>query len=96
MAVATWNGAVVAEAPLEKCEIVEGNVYFPIETIKQEYSRPTQKHTVCSWKGTASYYDLVVNGQVNNDAAWYYPDPKEAAKNIIGYVAFWRGVKVEK
>ena len=91
---ATWNGAVLAES--ERCEIVEGNLYFPPESIHREHLRESETHTVCSWKGTASYYDAVVGGQVNKDAAWYYPDPKEAARNIKGYVAFWRGVEVER
>jgi uncharacterized protein (DUF427 family) len=90
---ATWNGAVLAES--DRCEVVEGNQYFPPQAIKREFLRESETHTVCSWKGTASYYDVVVGGQVNTDAAWYYPDPKPAAKNIKGHVAFWRGVKVE-
>ncbi len=94
---AIWNGAVLAEAPTEKCEIVEGNVYFPPEAINKNYFDATsQTHTVCSWKGTASYFNVVVDGKTNKDAAWYYPETKEAAKNITGYVAFWKGVKVEK
>jgi uncharacterized protein (DUF427 family) len=90
---AIWNGVVLAESV--NCEVVEGNQYFPSDAIKQEYFQPSNTHTVCGWKGTASYYDIVVEGQVNQDAAWYYPEPKEAAKNIKGYIAFWRGVKVE-
>ncbi|HEY9736970.1 MAG TPA: DUF427 domain-containing protein [Trichocoleus sp.] len=90
---AIWNGAVIAES--DQCEVVEGNQYFPPEAIKQEYFQPSDTHTVCSWKGTASYYNVVVDGQTNKDAAWYYPDPKSAANNIKDYVAFWRGVKVE-
>ncbi len=93
---AIWNGIVVAEATPEACETVEGNIYFPPTAIKCEYFQESNQHTVCPWKGTASYYDVVVNGQVNKDAAWYYPTPKPAAKNITGYVAFWHGVKVEK
>jgi uncharacterized protein (DUF427 family) len=96
MAKAIWNNTVIAEVPTEKCEVVEGNLYFPIDAIKPEYFIPTETHTFCSWKGTASYYNVVVDGQINKDAAWYYPAPKEAAKNITGYIAFWRGVKVEK
>ncbi len=96
MAKAIWNNTVIAEVPTEKCEVVEGNLYFPIDAIKPEYFKPTQTQTICPWKGTASYYNVVVNGQTNRDAAWYYPTPKEAAKNITGYVAFWKGVKVEK
>lgn len=90
---AIWNGAVIAES--DATIVVEGNHYFPPEAVKREYLRDSQTHTVCSWKGTASYYDVVVNGEVNRDAAWYYPAPKEAAKQIAGYIAFWRGVKVE-
>jgi len=76
--------------------MVEGNIYFPPDTIKRAYFKPSDTHTICPWKGTASYYDLVVNGEVNKDAAWYYPEPKEAAKNIAGYIAFWKGVEVAK
>jgi len=90
---AIWNGAVLAES--ENCEIVEGNKYFPPNTIKRQYFKDSVTHTTCPWKGEASYYDIEVNGQVNKDAAWYYPSPKDAAKNIKGYVAFWKGVKVE-
>lgn len=93
---ATWNEAVVAEASADAVEIVEGNVYFPVEAVRQEYLTPSQTHTVCPWKGTASYYHVAVGGQVNRDAAWYYPDPKPAAENIRGRVAFWRGVNVER
>lgn len=95
MATATWNGVVVAEAPTERCETVEGNIYFPIDAIRKEFFSESATHTVCSWKGTASYYDLVVDGKTNRDAAWYYPAPKDAAKTITGYVAFWRGVAVQ-
>jgi uncharacterized protein (DUF427 family) len=91
---ATWNGAVIAEAPADAVEIVERNVYFPVEAVRHEYLRPSQTHTICGWKGTASYYDVVVDGQVNADAAWYYAEPKDAAKQIAGRVAFWRGVSV--
>ncbi len=90
---AIFNGQVIAES--DAFEIVENNVYFPPDTVRREYLRESEKHTVCSWKGTASYYDIVVDGQVNADAAWYYPEANEAAKNIEGYVAFWRGVNVE-
>ncbi|MDB9423930.1 DUF427 domain-containing protein [Microcystis aeruginosa CS-564/01] len=94
MTKAIWNGAVVAES--DNCEIVEGNYYFPPDTIKAEYFQPSNTHTICSWKGEASYYTLRVDGQDNKDAAWYYPDPKPKAQNIKGYIAFWRGVQVEK
>lgn len=90
---AVWNGAVIAESPTTI--VVEGNHYFPPESVRREYLRDSQTHTVCPWKGTASYYDVVVNGQVNRDAAWYYPTPKEAAQQIAGYIAFWRGVRIE-
>ena len=90
---AIWNGAVLAES--DQCVIVEGNQYFPPQAIKLQYFKPSLTHTTCSWKGEASYYDIEVNGQVNKDAAWYYPSPKEAAKQITGHVAFWKGVKVE-
>ena len=91
---AIWNGAVLAEADAAKTQIVEGNVYFPPEAVNKAHFRESQTHTVCSWKGTASYYDLVVDGQVNKDAAWYYPETKDAAKHVKGYVAFWKGVNV--
>jgi len=90
---AVWNGAVIADS--NRCIVVEGNQYFPADALKREFLRDSATHTVCSWKGTASYYDVVVNGQTNKDAAWYYPEPKPAADNIKGYVAFWQGVKVE-
>ena len=92
---ATWNGVVIAEAPDDAIETVEGNAYFPAESARREYLQPSKTHTVCGWKGTASYYNVAVNGQVNLDAAWYYPDPKEAARNITGRIAFWKGVTVE-
>jgi uncharacterized protein (DUF427 family) len=94
MARATWNDAVIAES--DTFELVEGNVYFPVATLRQEHLRPSETHTVCGWKGTASYYDVVVGDQVNRDAAWYYPTPKDAARNIAGHVAFWKGVRVER
>jgi len=93
MARAIWNGQVIAES--ERCELVEGNYYFPPEAVKRELLSPSETHTACEWKGIASYYDVVVEGRVNRDAAWYYPDPKPAAENIAGHVAFWKGVKVE-
>lgn len=93
MAKAIWNGAVIAES--DRTEVVEGNHYFPSETINQQYFQASSTHTTCPWKGVASYYNIQVDGQVNKDAAWYYPTAKEKAKNIEGYVAFWRGVKVE-
>ncbi|MEB3356938.1 MAG: DUF427 domain-containing protein [Synechococcales bacterium] len=90
---AIWSGAVLAES--DQCEVVEGNQYFPPDSLNSDYFQPSDKHTTCPWKGVASYYDIVVDGQVNEGAAWYYPEPKDAAKNIKGYVAFWRGVRVE-
>lgn len=96
MARARWNGAVLSEAAAEDTELVEGNIYFPPEAIYKEYFRPSETHTVCPWKGTASYYDVVVDGKVNKDAAWYYPEPKAAAANIKDHVAFWHGVTVEE
>jgi uncharacterized protein (DUF427 family) len=93
MAKAIWNGVIIAES--DNCEMVEGNHYFPQNAINQEYFKPSETHTTCSWKGVASYYTIVVNGKENKDAAWYYPDPKEKAANIKNYVAFWRGVQVE-
>jgi uncharacterized protein (DUF427 family) len=89
---ASWNGAVIAAS--ERCVVVEGNQYFPADAVQREFLRDSGTHTVCGWKGTASYYDVVVNGETNQDAAWYYPDPKPAADNIKGYIAFWKGVKV--
>jgi uncharacterized protein (DUF427 family) len=89
---AIWNGAVLAES--NTTEVVEGNQYFPPDSIKHEYFSPSTTTTVCGWKGTASYYTLEVNGERNPDAAWYYPAPKDAAKNIGGYIAFWKGVEV--
>lgn len=91
---AIWNGKVIAES--DRFELVEGNVYFPPNAIHAEYFRPSATHTVCPWKGTASYYTLMVDGKENADAAWFYPDPKPAAANIRDHVAFWRGVNVEK
>ena len=91
---ATWKGALLAES--NDIKVIEGNLYFPPSAIKKELFRESQTHTTCGWKGVASYYDVVVNGEVNKDAAWYYPTTKDAAKEIEGYVAFWRGVQVEK
>ncbi len=90
---AIWNGAVLADS--DRCEVVDGNQYFPPDSIKQDYFKESNTHTTCGWKGVASYYSVEVDGQVNKDAAWYYPTPKDAAKNITGYIAFWKGVKVE-
>jgi uncharacterized protein (DUF427 family) len=90
---AIWNGVTIAES--NNCVVVEGNQYFPREAVKLEYLRESSMHTTCPWKGLASYYSLEVNGQINKDAAWFYPKPKDAAKNITDYIAFWHGVKVE-
>jgi uncharacterized protein (DUF427 family) len=89
---AIWNGAVLAES--DHTEIVEGNHYFPPTSIQCRYFKDSPTHTACPWKGEASYYNIEVNGQVNKDAAWYYPNPKDAAKQIKGYIAFWKGVTV--
>ena len=89
---AIWNETVLAES--DDTILVEGNHYFPAGSIEKQYFQPSETHSVCGWKGTASYYDVVVNGDTNNDAAWYYPDCKPDAKNIEGYVAFWKGVQV--
>ncbi len=91
---ARWNGAVIATAQANEIETVEGNLYFPMSAVDQRYLTPSDKHTVCGWKGTASYYNLVVDGKTNADAAWFYPEPKDAAKQIAGRVAFWRGVEI--
>ena len=94
MAKAVWNGQTLAES--EKTEIIEGNLYFPEETVKREFLKTSSTTSSCPWKGQARYYTIIVDGQENPDAAWYYPDPKPAARKIKGYVAFWRGVEVEK
>ena len=90
---AIWNGEVIAES--DKTEMVEGNHYFPPGTVRREYLRESDTHTVCPWKGTASYYTIEVDGKSNADATWYYPSPKPEAANIKDHVAFWRGVRVE-
>ena len=94
MARAIWNRAVLAES--DEYEVVEGNVYFPPNAINREFFQDSDKQTICGWKGTASYYNIVVNGEVNVDAAWYYPAPKKEARMIEAHVAFWRGVTVER
>ena len=91
---AVWNGTVLAES--EDTINIEGNHYFPASAINKEYFGPSGTHTTCPWKGVASYYTLNVDGKENKDAAWYYPDAKPMAKNIEGYVAFWKGVEVTK
>ncbi len=89
---ATWNDAVVAES--DKTVVVEGNHYFPPNSVSKEYLQQSSTHSTCPWKGEASYYNLVVNGETNKDAVWYYPEPKDAAAEIKDHVAFWKGVKV--
>jgi len=91
---AIWNGAVIAEST--QCEVVEGNQYFPPASINRQYFKESNTHTTCGWKGVASYYTIEVDGKTNPDAAWYYPTPKDAAKNITGYIAFWKGIQIEK
>jgi uncharacterized protein (DUF427 family) len=93
---AVWNGALIAQAEADDVRIVEGNVYFSPESVDHTYLRESKTNTVCAWKGTASYYDVVVEGEVNHDAAWYYPSPKPAAEEIAGYVAFWKGVEIQE
>ena len=94
MANAKWNGQVIAIS--DQFEVVEGNVYFPSTAIKSEFFKPSEHTTVCSWKGVASYYDVVVDGKINANAAWYYSSPKAEAKNISGYIAFWKGIEVSR
>ena len=93
MAKAVWQGTVLAET--HAYETVDGNIYFPADSIKRDHVRPSSTTSLCPWKGTARYYTVVVDGVENPDAAWYYPDPKPAAENIKDHVAFWRGVEVE-
>ncbi|HVL51338.1 MAG TPA: DUF427 domain-containing protein [Actinomycetota bacterium] len=90
---ATWNGELIAQS--DDCVVVEGNQYFPRDSVDQQYLRPSDTHTFCGWKGQASYYDVVVGPEVNKDAAWYYPDPMEGAEQVEDRIAFWRGVKVD-
>lgn len=92
MTTARWNGEVIAES--DDTTIVEGNHYFPIDSVRTEFLRPSDTHTTCPWKGEASYYTLSVNGDQNEDAAWFYPEPKRAAAQIKDHVAFWRGVEI--
>lgn len=93
MAKAIWNGVILAES--DKTVVVEGNHYFPPESVNMDYFKPSDTHTTCPWKGIASYYTLEVDGKTNPDAAWYYPKTKEAAKHVTGRIAFWKGVVVE-
>ena len=94
MATATWQGKVIADAAASEVVVVEGNIYFAITATRREYLQASDHQTVCPWKGTAHYYDVVVDGNVNKNAAWYYPEPKDAARQITGRVAFWKGVVV--
>ena len=94
MVKAIWNGAVIAES--DDTIIVEGNHYFPVEAVNPAYLRANDQHTTCYWKGVASYYDLVIDAQVNKSAAWYYPNPSAAAKQIENRVAFWKGVRITR
>lgn len=89
---AIWNGQVIAES--NDTIVVEGNHYFPADSVKKEFFKESATHTVCPWKGTASYYSLEVDGETNADAAWYYPETKPMANQIENYVAFWKGVEV--
>ncbi len=90
---AVWNGVVLAES--EDTKVVEGNHYFPPESVNMDHFKDSDHHTRCPWKGIASYYHVEVDGEINENAAWYYPDPKDAAKHIKEYIAFWKGVKVQ-
>ena len=91
---AIWNREVIAEST--DTVVVEGNHYFPVESVNMKFMKPSDNHTTCPWKGEASYYSIEVGGEKNIDAAWYYSEPKEAASNIKGYVAFWKGVEVKE
>jgi uncharacterized protein (DUF427 family) len=92
MTKAIWNGTIIAQT--DQAIEVEGNQYFPVNSVDARFLQPSAKRSTCHWKGEASYFDVLVDGQVNKDAAWSYPAPKEAAKNITGYVAFWKGVQI--
>ena len=91
---AIWNGVILAES--DQTILVEGNHYFPVDTVHREYLKESDAHTTCPWKGVASYYDIEVDGKVNRGGAWYYPQPKDAARQIKDHVAFWRGVQVSE
>ncbi len=91
---AIWNGTVIAES--DDTVVVEGNHYFPVESVNSDLIKASSTHTTCSWKGQASYYSIETEGQVNKDAVWFYPEPKTAASQIAGRVAFWRGVSVTR
>jgi len=94
MITASWNGRIIAQS--DTCEKVEGNFYFPKQSVEQAFLRPSSTHTTCGWKGVASYYTLEVDGKTNEDAAWFYPEPKDGAKQVKDRVAFWRGVVVRE
>jgi uncharacterized protein (DUF427 family) len=91
---AIWNGEIIADSA--DTVVVEGNHYFPVDSVNMAFMKPSGTHTSCPWKGEASYYSIEVGGKLNIDAAWYYPEPKEAASNIQRRVAFWKGVEVRK
>ena len=93
MVKAVWKDKIIAET--DDYEMVEGNYYFPPESVKKEFLKESDTHSTCPWKGLANYYDVVVDGEVNKDAAWYYPEPKPAANKIKNYLAFWNGVEVK-
>ncbi|HYN54751.1 MAG TPA: DUF427 domain-containing protein [Methylotenera sp.] len=94
MATAKWNGKIIAES--DAFELVEGNIYFPREALNHRFFKESPHTSICPWKGIASYLDVVVDGSTNENAAWYYPHPKDAAKNITGFVAFWKGIEVHQ
>lgn len=94
MAKASWGGKVVAQS--DACVVIEGNQYFPAESVNKQFLAPSDHTSICPWKGTAHYHHLVVDGMRNENAAWYYPHPKEAAKEIQDRIAFWKGVSVQK
>lgn len=96
MPTAIWNGTVIAEAADDEVQVVENNVYFPPHAVRRELLQPSSHSTVCPWKGKASYYTLSVDGKVNDNAAWYYPAPSDAARQIKDHIAFWRGVEVRR
>lgn len=98
---AAWNNHIIAQAPKESLIKIEGNWYFPPDSLKKEYIKNSDTHTTCFWKGEASYYSLAVDGQENQDAVWYYPTPKEGSIERVGrdftnYVAFWHGVEIQE
>jgi len=91
---AIWKGEVIAQS--DKFEVVEGNYYFPPNSINREFLKESNTHSTCPWKGIASYYDVVVKQDINKDASWYYPDPKPAAKQIKNFIAFWKGILIQE